>query len=89
MLIDVRSKEEFDSGHIKGSINIPIDEIRKRLNEIDVKKNHPIYVSCQSGTRAYIALRILQGNGYSNVSNLSGGYETYSIATKKFGDLKE
>lgn len=89
LLMDVRSKEEFDSGHIKGSINIPIDEIRKRLNEINVKKDHPIYVSCQSGTRAYIALRILQGNGYSNVSNLSGGYETYSIATKKFGDLKE
>ena len=47
-------------------------------------KKSSIYVSCQSGTRAYIALRILQGNGYSNVSNLSGGYETYSIATKKF-----
>jgi CoA-disulfide reductase len=85
LLIDVSSKKEFARGHIDGSINIPVDEIRNRLNEITVEKDHPIYVNCQSGVRSYIAIRILQGNGYTNVSNVSGGYITYSLATKKFG----
>ena len=85
LLIDVSSKKEFARGHIDGSINIPVDEIRNRLNEITVEKDYPIYVNCQSGVRSYIAIRILQGNGYTNVSNVSGGYITYSLATKKFG----
>jgi NADPH-dependent 2,4-dienoyl-CoA reductase/sulfur reductase-like enzyme/rhodanese-related sulfurtransferase len=87
LLIDVRDNDEYESGHIKGAINIPVDEIRNRLNEITVAKDHPIYVNCQVGLRAYIAIRILQGNGFTNVYNLSGGYKTYSLATKKFANM--
>ncbi len=88
LLIDVRDKEEFDSGHIKGAINLPVDEIRKRLEEITVPKDHSIYVNCQVGLRAHIAIRILQGNGYTNVYNLSGGYKTYSLANRNFSSIK-
>ena len=89
LLIDVRTIDEYKKGHINGAINLPVDEIRERLNEIKVAKDHPIYVNCQVGLRAHIAIRILQGNGYTNVYNLSGGYKTYSIATKNFSVINK
>lgn len=75
LLIDVREPIEREFGYIKGSINIPLNEIRKRLHEIP--KDQPIYVSCQVGLRGYIASRILKNNGY-NVKNVDGGWKTYS-----------
>lgn len=77
LLIDVRTQFEYDNGHISGSINIPIDEFRNRSGEIKVSKDTPIYVTCQVGVRAYLALRILSFLGYKNIYNLSGGYTTY------------
>lgn len=75
-LLDVRSKEEVAKGAIKGSVNIPIDELRDRLDEIP--QNKDLYVTCQVGMRGYLAARILEGNGIS-VKNLDGGYHLYSI----------
>ena len=57
------------------SINIPLDSLRERLSELDIKKD--IYVICQSGLRSYIASRILTQNGF-NVYNFAGGYRLYS-----------
>ena len=74
-LIDVRTAEEFDSGHIKGFFNIPVDELREHIEEFDVKK--PVYVVCQSGLRSYIACCILSQHGFE-CYNLSGGYGFYS-----------
>jgi NADPH-dependent 2,4-dienoyl-CoA reductase/sulfur reductase-like enzyme/peroxiredoxin family protein/rhodanese-related sulfurtransferase/TusA-related sulfurtransferase len=74
-LIDVRSPEEFELGSIRGAVNIPIDDLRKRLNE--VPRGRKIYVFCQVGIRGYLAARILQQNGYSDVFNLTGGYKLY------------
>lgn len=74
-LLDVRTKREYQNGHINGFINIPVDELRERLNEIDNKKT--VYVICQSGLRSYIAARILTGNGY-DVYNFSGGFRFYN-----------
>lgn len=74
-LIDVRTAEEFDSGHIKGFFNIPVDELREHIEEFDIKK--PIYVVCQSGLRSYIACCILSQHGFE-CYNLSGGYGFYS-----------
>lgn len=74
-LIDVRTAEEFDSGHIKGFFNIPVDELREHIEEFDIKK--PVYVVCQSGLRSYIACCILSQNGFE-CYNLSGGYGFYS-----------
>lgn len=78
-IIDTRTPAEFELGTISGAVNIPVDDIRKRLNEID--KNKPVVVFCAVGLRGYIAARILMANGY-DVRNLSGGYKTYQLATQ-------
>ena len=71
-VIDVRSKEEIASGMINGAKHIYVDEIRRRLNEID--KNKDVYVYCAVGYRGYIASKILKSYGY-NVYNIAGGYK--------------
>jgi len=76
MILDVRTKEEFEFGHIDNALNIPVDELRDRLTEIPTDKS--IYVYCAVGLRGYTASRILLQHGYSAVYNLSGGYKTYS-----------
>ena len=73
-MLDVRTSEEFNSGHIDGFKNIPVDELRERLEEIE--KNKPVYLICQSGLRSYIASRILEGNGFETY-NFSGGFRFY------------
>lgn len=78
-IIDTRTPAEFELGTINGAVNIPVDDIRERLNEID--KNKPVVVFCAVGLRGYIAARILMANGY-DVRNLSGGYKTYQLATQ-------
>lgn len=76
LLIDVRTKGEFDKGHVKGSTNIPVDDLRSRIQELDPQKLIVVY--CQIGLRGYIADRILSQNGF-RVLNLSGGYTSSSI----------
>ena len=76
VLIDVRTPEEYGQGHIAGARNIPVDELRERLNEI--AKNRRVVVYCQVGQRGYLATRMLIQNGY-NASNLSGGFKTYQM----------
>ncbi len=79
-VIDARTAEEHEFAHIEGSVNIPVDDIRKRLPEIP--KDKKIVVYCAVGLRGYLASRILLQNGYTEVYNLSGGYKTYSAATE-------
>lgn len=71
-LLDVRTEAEFISGSIRGAVNIPLDEIRNRLEEIPDDKD--VYIFCQQGMRGYLAQRILIQRGFKNVANLSGGY---------------
>lgn len=71
VLLDVRTEEEFQAGHLEKSVNIPVDELRERIGEIP--KDKEIVVYCQVGIRGYLAQRILSQNGY-NAFNLSGGY---------------
>lgn len=75
-LIDVRRVKEHELGAIEESENIPIDDLRTRLHELDPSKE--VWVYCQVGMRGYLASRILMQNGFK-VKNLSGGYKTYSI----------
>ncbi len=75
VLLDTRTKMEYANGHIEGFINIPVDELRNRLSEID--KSKKIYVTCQIGLRGYVACRILTQNGF-DCYNLSGGYRLYN-----------
>lgn len=73
-LLDTRTPKEFIQGHIEGFMNIPVDELRERIEEVPVGK--PVYVICQSGLRSYIATRILEGFGYE-AYNFAGGYRFY------------
>lgn len=81
-LLDVRTHEEYMAGSLKGAVNMPVDELRGRLGELD--KNKPVYVFCQIGFRGYLAYRILSQNGFKDIYNLSGGYRLYSMATTPF-----
>ncbi len=72
--LDVRTVPECEGGMIDGFINIPLDDLRDRIEELD--KTKPIYVTCQVGLRGYIASRILTQNGF-DCFNLSGGYRLY------------
>ncbi len=69
-----RTPTEYSRGHVEGFINIPVDELRERLSELDSSK--PVYVICQSGLRSYIATRILAGNGL-DCYNFAGGFRFY------------
>lgn len=77
ILLDVRSELEHHNGHIPGSLSIPVDELRQRLNELDRSKE--IWVYCQVGLRGYTASQILRQHGFET-KNLSGGYKTYRMA---------
>ena len=73
--LDVRTVIEYENGHIEGFKNIPLDELRNHIDEID--KNKPVYVHCQSGLRSYVACRILTQRGF-DCYNLAGGYRLYN-----------
>ena len=77
-LVDTRTADEFSFGSIKGAVNIPLDNLRERINEIPTDR--PVVLFCAIGLRGYLAQRILMGRGYTNVQNLIGGYQTYAAA---------
>ena len=78
-LIDVRTAEEFATGAIQGAINIPLDDMRGKLDMIPHDK--PIVLYCGVGLRGYLASNILKQRGFNNVRNLIGGLKTYRAAT--------
>lgn len=71
LILDVRSKSEYDGGHIKDSINIPVDQLQKNLSKLK-DKDKTIITCCASGMRSASAKSILQNNGYENVHNGGG-----------------
>ena len=75
ILLDTRTRYEYQLGHIDGFVNIPLDSLRDNLHLLD--KTKTIYLTCQVGQRGYVASRILSQNGF-DVYNLSGGYNLYS-----------
>ena len=80
VFLDVRDEMEVALGTIEGSINMPLDELRNRLDELP--KDKEILIFCQAGLRGYIAYRILKQKGF-RARNLSGGYKTYQLAVQK------
>lgn len=76
-LLDVRTAQEYESGHMDGFLHIPVDELRERLDELE--RGKPVRVVCQSGLRSYIACRILAQSGF-DCSHLAGGYRLYESA---------
>lgn len=86
MLIDVRAEEEFSFGTLPGAVNMPLDDLRNRLQ--DIPRSVPVVLFCAVGLRGYLAQRILLGAGYDNVRNLLGGSKTYYAATTPVSSLK-
>ena len=77
-LVDVRTADEASLGSIPGAVNIPLDNLRERMDEIP--KERPVYLFCGVGLRGYLASNILKGHGYADVRNLIGGLKTYEAA---------
>lgn len=75
-IIDVREKREWDMGHIKGAINIPMTEFRQRIDEFP--KDRPVYLHCRSSQRSYNVIQALQALGYDNVYNITGSMLGFS-----------
>lgn len=80
-LLDVRTPAECATGMMPGAVNIPLANLRQRLDEIPRDKKIILY--CRVGLLSYPAARVLTANGFKNVFNLSGGYETWHVATSK------
>jgi rhodanese-related sulfurtransferase len=76
-IIDIREETEYTQSHLKGVKNIPLSQIRQRLDEIP--RNQPIYLHCRSGQRSYNAALALQNHGFKEVFNISGGFLAISL----------
>lgn len=75
-IVDVRDPDEFENGHVPGAINLPLNQIRHRLDELP--RDREVWLYCGVGQRAYYATRVLMQNGF-RVKNLPGGFRTYSL----------
>ncbi|GAA0435920.1 MAG: rhodanese-like domain-containing protein [Bacillota bacterium] len=75
-LIDVREPQEFKRGHILGARNIPVTQMRQRL--IEMRKDKPVYLYCQSGSRAARAAQLLHKKGYEDINVLKGGFKKWT-----------
>ena len=85
-IIDVRNKDEYDESHITTAVNIPLGEIRDRIDEIP--KDKPVYLHCRTAQRSYNALTALQHLGFDNIWNISGSFMGVSFF-EYFNDVSE
>jgi rhodanese-related sulfurtransferase len=79
-LLDVRSEAEYKSGHIADALNIPVSQLKSRLDKLGFSKADPVVVYCQSGSRSARACALLAKNGYEKVYNLGGGIMAWQSA---------
>jgi pyruvate/2-oxoglutarate dehydrogenase complex dihydrolipoamide dehydrogenase (E3) component/rhodanese-related sulfurtransferase len=84
-VLDVRTPQEFDAGHVPDAVNIPVDDLRSRLGELPHDREIAVY--CQVGQRGYLATRILRQAGFDAV-NVSGGYKTYRLLHPKSNGVR-
>lgn len=80
-LIDVREPQEFKKGHILGARNIPLTQMRQRL--IELRKDKPVYLYCQSGSRSGRAAQLLHKKGYEDINQLKGGFKKWNGKIKQ------
>jgi len=78
VLLDVRTDQEYEQGHIPGAVHIPLSDIGDRIKKL--KKDKELVVYCQSGNRSIWAIKRLMGMGYKNLYNLKGGYRAWKKA---------
>lgn len=79
-LLDVRTAWEYQRGHLDGFRNVPLDDLREHLDELD--RSNPVYVNCQTGLRSYLTCRLLTQYGFT-CAHLSGGYSFYQVVTQE------
>jgi NADPH-dependent 2,4-dienoyl-CoA reductase/sulfur reductase-like enzyme/rhodanese-related sulfurtransferase len=77
-IVDVREPGEFEAGHLEGAVNVPLSQLRERMDELP--RDRPLWVYCQVGQRAYYATRALRLQGF-DVYNLTGGFKTYQAVS--------
>jgi glyoxylase-like metal-dependent hydrolase (beta-lactamase superfamily II)/rhodanese-related sulfurtransferase len=82
LVLDVRAENEWQQGHIEGSVNIPLSRLADRLDE--VPRDRSVVVHCQGGYRSSIAASLLQQHGYENVTDLVGGFQAWSVSQLPF-----
>jgi NADPH-dependent 2,4-dienoyl-CoA reductase/sulfur reductase-like enzyme/rhodanese-related sulfurtransferase len=85
LVLDVRTQKEHGAGHIRGSLLMPVDELRSKLGALP--RNRRIVIHCRSGFRAHVALRILKEHGFEDVANVTGGF--LSMSAEGGFDLEE
>ncbi|PKH87149.1 rhodanese-like domain-containing protein [Colwellia sp. Bg11-28] len=78
ILLDVRTVEEFEEGHIPNAVNIPHKELEARLAELTGAKNTQVVIYCRSGRRAEVAREVLVKNGFNELDHLSGDFNEWS-----------
>jgi len=86
VLLDVRTDDEFQQGHISGALNISHDTLSRHISLLPQDKTQPIIVYCRSGRRAAIAEELLRENGFTNVRHLQGDmklWQTNNLPTKQ------
>lgn len=81
-VLDVRTRKEYEKGHIEGAVLIPLDELRSRLDEAR-RLAQPLYIYCLTGIRSYLAYRILDLNGFSELYNLAGGWKSFNCCYRE------
>ena len=82
IILDVRTRDEYSAGHIDTAVNLPHDELERRLGEIPGSKSGEIVVYCRSGKRAKLAEDILIEKGYKNVKDMAGHWQGWSGQAK-------
>lgn len=80
LVLDVRNRSEWNEGHVPGATNIPLAELVSRVDELREYRARPIAVHCQGGSRSAVAASVLQAAGFSDVSNVEGGYAEWARA---------
>ena len=83
VIVDVREKDEWNTGHIAGAIHIPLSEISNRVTELTKYQNQPVITQCRSGVRSAKAADILAKSGFTNVHNMDGGLNAWQKADLK------
>ena len=80
LVLDLRSAQEYASGHILGARNIPLAELERRIGELDKHRAKPVILHCGDGNRAGGAVGLLRKSGFGSVQNLAGGYAAWLAA---------
>ena len=78
LLLDVRTRAEYDRGHIAGSVLIPVQELQRRISELDAYKNKDILLYCATGNRSTVASKILIDRGFTRILNMRHGIAAWS-----------